>query len=99
MPTQPDQNPYGSTQIGRHYGNIVNQQDNKQAWTVPEVDNQPPVPGTDEAVLQNSSQAVEQQEAYSQGGMGRGGAPIEQLSEEVDHLFEVQSMPVGYLAG
>ena len=82
LPTQRDQNPYGSTQIGRHFGNIVNQQDNKQAWTVPQVDNQPPVPGTDEAVLQGSSQAVEEQEQYSPGGAGRGGAPIEQLSEE-----------------
>jgi len=65
LPTQIDQNPYGSTQIGRHYGNIVNQQDNKQAWTVPEVDNQPPVPGTDEAILQGSSQAVEGQEDWT----------------------------------
>ena len=43
---------------------------------------QPPVPGSDEAILQGSSQAVEEQEAYSPGGAGRGGAPIEQLSEE-----------------
>ena len=103
----------------------------------PQVDNQPPVPGSDEAILQGSSQTVEKQEAerqrqnallgdyakqfpkgdprrakafnqqqhqkggvhpgvqaelppmapapvpaYSPGGAGRGGAPIEQLSEE-----------------
>ena len=48
----------------------------------PQIEDQPPVPGSDEAILQGSSQSVEQQEAYSQGGMGRGGAPIEQLSPE-----------------
>ena len=43
---------------------------------------QPPVPGSDESILQNSSQAIEEQEAYSPGGAGRGGAPIELMGEE-----------------
>ena len=53
--------------------------------SIPYVNNQPPAPGTDESVLQGSSQAVEEreeQEEYASGMMGRGGAPIEQLSEE-----------------
>ena len=78
----PSQDPYGSTQIGRHFGNIVNQRDNQHAWTVPQVEDEPPVPGSDEAILQGSSQAVEEQEAYAAGMQGRGSAPIEQLSEE-----------------
>ena len=31
----------------------------------PQVENQPPVPGTDEAILQGSSQAVEQEEDWT----------------------------------
>ena len=49
--------------------------------SVPAYD-QPPVPGSDESILQNSSQAIEEQEAYSPGGAGRGGAPIELMGEE-----------------
>ena len=33
---------------------------------------QPPVPNSDESILQNSSQAVEEQEAYVSGMQGRG---------------------------
>ena len=30
----------------------------------PQIDDQPPVPGSDEAILQGSSQAIEEQEAW-----------------------------------
>ena len=49
--------------------------------SVPAYD-QPPIPTSDESILQNSSQAVEEQEAYATGMMGRGGAPIELMGEE-----------------
>ena len=53
---------------------------------VPQLQDEPPVPGSDEAILQGSSQAVEQQEQYSQGGAGRGGAPVELMGEEKNKI-------------